>query len=242
MVATMAGKAGTYGLPSDAKKLFDTYKVFYDLTDGAMTPLAGQLLADAGYDSNYSFKPGALRSLPSWDEVLDYDFPVLKLAQPVKLDFGAAGKGYLVDIICELIKKSGVNAYCVDAGGDISYHNPSGQPMNIGLEHPEQPGQVIGVASIINQSICGSAGNRRAWEGFNHIIDPRNLKSPKHIKALWVSCKSTLLADALTTALYFVPAERLLKRYNFEYAILFEDFSLRHTPGFPATIFSQPEA
>lgn len=238
MVATMSKRPGIYSLPTDAKKLLDTYKTFYELTGGAMTPLAGQLLADAGYDSEYSFKSKPLSPPPAWNDVLDYDFPLLTLAQPVLLDFGAAGKGYLVDIICGLIKRAGISAYCVDGGGDISYRNPTGQVIDVGLEHPDQPDQVIGVAALLDQSICGSSGNRRAWGGFNHIIDPRSLESPRNIKALWVTAKTTLLADALSTALYFVPPASLLKRYNFEYALLFEDYSLEHSPGFKATIFS----
>lgn len=238
LVTAMATQAGTYRLPDDARALFAIYRTLYEQTDGAMTPLIGQVLADAGYDASYSFHSKTLQTPPAWDAVMTYTHPQLQLKQPVLLDFGAAGKGHLIDIIGELIAQHAVHDYCIDAGGDILYHRTTPQPMRIGLEHPRTPGQVIGVATIHNQSICGSAGNRRAWGAYHHIIDPRSLASPRHIQALWVVAPSALVADALATALFFVPAQTLATQYTFTYGIVYDDDSLERSAGFPATFFT----
>ncbi|HLZ14985.1 MAG TPA: FAD:protein FMN transferase [Candidatus Saccharimonadales bacterium] len=238
LVSEMARHPGTYRLLPDARPMLDLYADLYQLTAGAVTPLVGQLLADAGYDASYSFTPGNVRRPPEWGEALLYQFPTLTVRQPVLLDFGAAGKGYLVDIIGDLLAQHGVSAYSIDAGGDIVHHGPANEPIRVGLEHPANPQQVIGVATIANQSICGSAPNRRAWGAYHHIMDPHSLSSPQHIRAVWVVADTGLLADALATCLFFVPPERLLSRYTFEYAIVAADFSLAHSAQFPATFFT----
>jgi thiamine biosynthesis lipoprotein len=229
---------GRYIFPDDAKKLFSEYRKMYDITLGLFTPLIGGVLTDAGYDKNYSLKQKQpLSKPPAWDSVMKFDFPKLTTNQPVQLDFGAAGKGYLIDLIGEILEENGVHSYCVDAGGDILHCDKNNQPLQVGLEHPDDPKKVIGVISVLNQSLCGSSGNRRAWAGFHHIINPENLSSPRHISAVWVLAKNTIIADILTSGLFFVSPELLKKHYDFEYLILDADYSFHKSAGFGAEMF-----
>ena len=238
LITAMANAAGVYKLPSDADILLGWYRQLYDATNGAVTPLAGQLLVEAGYDAGYSLTPSNLHELPGWDDVLSWEEPILTLSQPAWLDFGAAGKGYLVDIVSEIIEAAGFKAYCVDASGDMRYRSLKDSLLSVGLEHPDDPTQAIGVARLGNQSLCGSAGNRRAWGNFHHIIDPRTLASPKHIKAAWVVAGSTLEADGLTIAIYFTDPERLRRQFEFDYAIITDDNIIHASSGFPAEFFN----
>jgi thiamine biosynthesis lipoprotein len=237
LICQMSQRPGRYELPDDAAPMLALYHELYRLSDGAVTPLVGRLLADAGYDAKYSLQPGELRPVSGWDEVLDWQSPFLTLKQPALLDVGALGKGYLVDLIAAIIERYGIEAYCVDAGGDMFYRRPSGPVAKIGLEHPDDPSQAIGVVELAGGGLCGSAGNRRSWDRFHHIMDPRTQASPRHLKAVWVTADSTMLADGLSTALYFVGAERLAKRYTFEYAMVKADNSLEYSLGFPADFF-----
>jgi thiamine biosynthesis lipoprotein len=238
LVSQMARVTGGYKLPADAQPLLDLYARVYTETNGTVTPLVGQLLSDAGYDADYSLQPKQLQNVPAWQEALDYQFPRLTLKQPVLLDFGAAGKGYLVDIIGELLQTYGVDSFYINAGGDILQHNAAHKTVDIGLENPDNLTQVIGVAKVCDQSLCGSAGNRRAWGDFHHIIDPHKRASPQHIKAVWVAAKTALLADMLTTALFFVPPDVLARSHEFEYAIVYADRSLTYSAHFPAHFFN----
>lgn len=235
IITKMSRKAGTYTLPIDAKPMMDLYWELYKITNGLMTPLIGQVLSDAGYDAQYSLQPRTPVSPPEWEECIGYDFPVLEIKQPVLLDFGAAGKGYLVDIIADLLKTHGCQEFFINAGGDILHQGF--EAVEIALEHPEELDQAVGIAHINNQALCGSAGNRRVWAGYNHIINPATLQSPQHIKAVWVCAGSTMLADALATALYFASPTSLLKRYTFSYGIIGNDLSLISSKNFPATFF-----
>ncbi len=238
LVTAMSRHAGTYRLPEDAEPMFTLYQDLYRRTDGALTPLIGSVMEEAGYDARYSLIPKELHTPPAWDDVLDYHAPELTLKQPALLDVGAAGKGHLIDIIGTEITRFGIGSFCIDAGGDLLHHSAKGDPLRIGLEHPDDPQQVIGVATISNASLCGSAGNRRTWDRFHHIIDPRTLTSPREIVATWTTATDALIADALATSLFFVPAERLTDGYDFEYLVLHKDFSVTHSPAFPAELFT----
>jgi thiamine biosynthesis lipoprotein len=239
LVMSMFKKSGDYKLPEDAKPLFDLYQQLYVISDGIITPLIGQLISEAGYDANYSFKTKDLHSVPTWEDSIEYKYPDLSIKQPVLLDIGAAGKGYLVDIVASIIAEAGVKEFLVNAGGDIIQKTKSNKSASIGLEHPLNFDEVIGVANLKNQSICGSAGNRRSWGDFHHIINPKTKSSPKHILAVWVIADSTLLADGLATTLFFIDADVLHKHYSFEYALINNDLSLEYSNNFPADFFSE---
>ncbi len=237
LVTLMSQKAGMYLMPDDAEEMLGLYEKVFRITEGAVTPLIGQVLVDAGYDAEYSLVPKTLTRPKQWDEVLSYSHPTLTLSEPALLDFGAAGKGYLIDIVGELLESEGIMSYCIDAGGDMRQRSMAGEVLRVGLEHPEHTEQAIGIAYITNRSLCGSAGNRRVWGDFHHIIDPHMLSSPRHILAVWAVADTTLLADMLTTALFFVSPEVLQTEFDFEYVILHADHSVTRSPDFPGEIF-----
>ena len=237
-VTAMSQAAGTFEFPSDASLMFQLYRNIYDISDGQVSPLIGQMMAQAGYDALYSLKPKPLTKLPAWDNAMSVQDNVITSKQPVYLDFGAAGKGRLVDLVSDLITDSGIRRFIVDAGGDMYRSTADGTSLaDVGLEHPDQPGHVIGVVRLGRGALCGSAGNRRAWAGYNHILDPAKRASPMHIKAVWVTAQTTMLADMLTTALYFCQPDELKPYYRFEYAMVLSDNSLSYSSSFPATFF-----
>ena len=240
LVTQMSRTVGTYVLPEDAKPMLSLYQDLYMRTGGLVTPLIGNLISDAGYDAKYSLKQkGDLKPSPKWEDVLDCqqsgDETRLIIKKPVLLDFGAAGKGYLIDIVANLLEQNGVAEYCIDAGGDILHKGSI--PTRVGLENPQNFKEVIGIYPLQNKSICGSAGNRRAWGNFTHIINPKTLTSPRDILAVWVVADSAMIADGLTTCLFFVDPATLTDGYKFEYLIVRSDHSIEKPNGFEGEMF-----
>lgn len=237
LVARIARSAGTYELPADSMPLFALYRTLYECTDGLVTPLIGQLLSDAGYDAKYSLKPQALTRPPAWDDVLSLEGRTLTTKQPGLLDVGAVGKGYLVDLISELLIEEGIQRFCIDASGDMRCHGLT-EPLSIGLEHPQHPEQVVGVANLQQGALCGSAGNRRTWGKFHHIMNPMTLEPVNAIQAVWVYADTAMVADGLATALFFVPPERLSSYFTFAYVVMHEDSSVQYSGSAPFTLFA----
>jgi thiamine biosynthesis lipoprotein len=232
---TQLKNTGEVVFPHNFIPLIAMYRKFYDLSKGLITPLIGNLLESAGYDKSYSLIPKDLKKTPEWDKALTIDKTHVKTTQSVILDFGAMGKGYLVDIIARHLEEMGIAKYCVDAGGDI-YVN-SKNPIIIGLENPLNFTEAVGEIEINNECICGSSGNRRKWGNYNHIINPKTFKSVDDILAVWSIAKSGILADALSTALFFIPAEKLESAFDFQYLILYPDFSIKKSKNFRGTMY-----
>lgn len=226
---------GLVKLPEDSEKLFSLYQRLYGITGGLFTPLIGQVLVDAGYDSTYSLKPKKLHSPPRWEQAAEYEYPHINIKQSAAYDFGAAGKGHLIDIVSQLIMEQGFPEFCVDAGHDI--HLFSETPVRIGLENPSNNEEAIGVITLSHGSICASSGSRRTWDIYHHIINPKTLKSPNKITATWVVAQEALLADALSTCLFLVPAKKLTPHFAFEYLTLFADGTFEKSSAFSAELF-----
>ncbi len=117
LVTRMSQAAGTYDVPADAYALLQFYERLYHATHGAVTPLIGQTVSDAGYDAQYSLRPKKLQTPPRWEDAVTYDKRSITLAHPALLDFGAAGKGYLVDIVGDLLAGASVQDFWINAGG-----------------------------------------------------------------------------------------------------------------------------
>jgi thiamine biosynthesis lipoprotein len=236
LVTKMSKETGTFELPPDAEPMFSLYHDLYILTKGLFTPLVGNILSDAGYDAEYSLRQKKeLKAAPSWEEVIEYEHPNIDIKKPAMLDFGAGGKGYLVDLVAKVLEANNVFEYCINAGGDILHKNKT--PIRVGLENPENTNEVVGVYTLGNGSIAGSAHNRRAWGKFTHIINPKTLDSPTDIIALWVAAETAFLADALATCLFFVPASALTNAYKFEYVLMRSDHSIEKSPNFSGEMF-----
>lgn len=235
-VHAISHKSGKYTFGSDFAPIMSFYRDLYDLTDGQVTPLVGNLLADAGYDDRYSFQAKELSSPLSWQDTISYQNDAkLEVKKPVLLDFGAAGKGYLVDLVGKLLEEQNIQSYCIDAGGDILVRN---KQIAVGLEHPNNPKQVIGVATVTDQSICGSAVNRRAWGEFHHIFNPKTRKPIDHIQAVWTIADTAILADGLATALFFVEPKILIKKYSYEYVIVYTNYSFVKSENCPVQMYA----
>ncbi len=222
VVADMARRAGTHILTRDDKVLLDWYRFLYDKSDGQVTPLIGQTLVDAGYDAQYSLQPHAIIRTPQqWDDVLVLKDNNLTIKKPALLDVGAAGKGHAIDLVAKQLS----GPCCIDASGDILVR---GDPMRIGLQDPRDDTRLVGVATVTNASLCGSAINQRSWGDWHHIINPKTMQPVRDIIATWVIADTAMYADGLATALFFVKPDVLLSAINFQYCVLYQDGTVRY--------------
>lgn len=237
LVTQISEKAGEYKFPNDARAIISFYDQLYRLTDGRVSPLIGQALERAGYDANYSFQIRPQLPVPDWDIAAKWNDTTLRTTTPVTIDIGAAGKGYLIDSITDILRDAGVNEVMIDASGDIRHVGTSSR--RIGLEHPVHDTKIIGVVEIQNESLCASASNRRTWgEGMHHIIDPSSLSPVRDIIATWVIASSAMTADGIATALFFTDAEELAKELEFSYVRMHSDGSVDYSHNFTGELFS----
>ncbi len=233
LVTQVSKQSGVFNMPADFEKMINFYKRLYDLTNGMVSPFVGNLLDQMGYDANYSFEKKELESVLSWDQYVSYQQGKLNVKIPAIMDFGAAGKGYIIDIIGDLIKSNGIGKFCIDAGGDILN---CGIKNKIGLENPNDVTEVIGEIEVLSKSICASSGNRRKWREYHHIINPKTKNSQNGIMGVWVVSDDAMIADGIATCLFFIEPQKL-SEFNFDYLILYPDFSIKKSNGFLANLY-----
>jgi len=236
LVSMISRTPGTYTFPADAPPLFELYRRLYDTTDGAMSPLIGRALEELGYDRNYSLTPSGTRTrVPEWHEAISWNGTELTTFAPAMLDVGAAGKGYLVDLVAEVLGEYGVDAATVDASGDI-LHRGSNE-LRVALEHPLDSSKAIGVVSVRDQAICASAPNRREWAGLHHILDARTGLPTDRIIATWAIASTALEADGLATVLFFAEPEALTADFDFQWVRMFSTGRVEYSPDINGELF-----
>lgn len=237
LVHKMSQRTGEYDLPENARAIFDLYDELYALTDGRVTPLVGDTLASAGYDSDYSLKPvKAIRPVASYADIVRRKGSHIQLKEPVTIDIGAAGKGYLVDSIVDIMKNNGHTQFVVDGSGDM--RSVGDRIETIGLENPLDIEEVVGAVELTNKALCASATNRRAWGDWHHIIDPATARPTEEIIATWVVADTALVADGLATALFFTSPQVLSTKYTYEYARMYADGGIEYSDYFAGRVFS----
>ena len=115
----------------------------------------------------------------------------------------------------------------MNGSGDIYYAGT--EPIKVGLEDPDDKTKVIATIEMKEGAMCASGTNRRAWDKYHHVIDPHSKTSTEKIVATWVIAKSTGLADALASCLFFVAPEDLSFQ-NFEYCIMNKERRIKKSP------------
>ena len=236
-VTHFAAAGGTQVFPSDAVPMFELYDALYERSDGAVTPLVGRSLEALGYDARYSLqRQGASVAAPDWSAI-ERAGSILVAPEPTLVDVGAAGKGYLVDLVGEVLEENAVTEFVIDASGDILSRGPA--VLRVGLEHPFDPSLAFGIVDVSDASICASGSNRRVWgEGLHHILDGRTGEPTRDVVATWAIADSGLLADGLATALFFTEPDRLAELFDFQFVRLFASGRADHSTNLPGELFS----
>lgn len=239
LVSSLATHTGTVAVPADFVAMLRLYETLYACSGGTCTPLIGFTISDLGYDAAYSLRrKNIIRPVPPLQETVRIvDDEHIDLNEPVLFDLGAVGKGYCVDKIAALLEERGIRRFLVDGSGDCFYRG-NGEPIRVGLEHPDDATKAIGVVNLSQGALSGSGGNRRVWEKRHHIIDPVSHASPTHLLATWALAENAAVADGVATALFLSPPEPLRSGLSFEYLLLNDDYNAQRSTGFPAELFA----
>jgi len=155
----------------------------------------------------------------------------------VSFDLGAIAKGDIIDQAIATLKRQGITAALVDAGGDIRvYGIPPGRDANNNNANDNDAtgnnamGWVVGVSAhgkevgrVVSEDIAmASSGDLSRYvilDGvrYSHIVDPKTGVGLTNQTAVTVFAPDAITADALATALSILPPEeglKLLEKYE----------------------------
>lgn len=240
LVASLKNKTGVYDVDEDFMKMLSQYVDIYEASHGFITPCIGQALENIGYDATYSMEQKAQTAVPELTKAVRIISPTqIEIVEPVSFDFGAIGKGFLIDKIFDFLKGKGYQRFLVNGSGDIRYYSHDKTPINCGLEHPYDTTKVIGSLSVSAGALCASSTERRRIDDKrHHYIDPHTGESVSDILATWVTADAATDADLIASALFFVdPSELAAAGYVFEYLIVNNEMQIKKSAHFGADLF-----
>lgn len=235
-----AETGGRFEFPARDVAMIELYDRLVAATSGAVDPLVGGDLELLGYDAHYSLVPDEVtiarrRRRESWFDDVSRDATTIITERPVVIDVGAAGKGYLVDLIAGTLLDAGIDEFLVNGSGDLRHCGA--EPVIVGLEHPTASGRVIGTVPLRDAALCASAINRRAWgDGLHHVLDGRTGQPTSEVIATWAIAADAATADGLATAL-FVSEPDSLASFAFRWVRMLADGRVQWSNDFDGEIF-----
>ena len=190
-----------------------------EISQGSFDISVGPLVKLWDFDGGRKIVPdakllGEAASLVNYKNILIDGNNVLLQFPVMALDMGGIAKGYAVDQAVAVLKKNGVSAAIVNAGGDLMAYGTrqSGQPWTIGLQHPRKPEEIS--ASFTAES--SGSGTAAATSGdyqkffilgdvrYHHILDPESGMPQRGVASATVTAPTVMQADALATAVFIM--------------------------------------
>lgn len=181
------------------------------MTGGAYDPTAGGLVSLWGFPHDPAVPDGdaldSVLTLTGWLERVHLTDDSVFLVEGVRLDFGAAAKGYGADCGYAAAMEAGASAALLEVGGEVRCGSSPGlaREWTVGIRHPRGDG-LIETVRLRNGAVATSgdyecffisASGRRLC----HIIDPTTGWPAGGAASATVLADRCVVADALATAL-----------------------------------------
>lgn len=196
----------------DLKTVVERSKHFYELSKGKYDPTIASVEWLWNFESEV---------VPSETDIkkalLTVGFNKLKVSGDslclgfpgTKLDFGASIPGFVADRMTGFLKKAGVKAGLVNAGGEIYTFGkkPDGKDWIIGFRHPREEKTLI-LKKVYLPAVSTSGDYEKFFikDGvrYHHILDPSNGYPSPNCASVTVWADNTLDADILSTTLFIM--------------------------------------
>ena len=208
------------------KKVFFRSYDIWKLSKGYFDPTVGSMVNAYGFGPGNKIKNISKKQLDSLIELTGFSKVSLTSKGTIKkklsniyLDFNAIGKGYIVDVISELLISYDIKNFLIEIGGEIiaKGKNPNtGNFWKVAIDNPNQKKnrQFIKTVLLKNKALATS-GNYRKYRfdsltgnKYVHTINPKNGKSfQSKILSVSVIASDCMTADAWATALMIMPIE-----------------------------------
>jgi thiamine biosynthesis lipoprotein len=140
----------------------------------------------------------------SWRDILLDDQCKIRFRRRMIIDLGGIAKGFAVDRAVEALKKNGVAAGIVNAGGDLRIWGSPSQVVH--LRHPAEPTRVAGTVRLRQRALATSGiyFERRTYRGNSvaQILNGRTGQAARELISVSVAAAECMVADALTKIVY----------------------------------------
>lgn len=201
---------------------------FHDLSDGRYDVTVKPLTEAWGFvrkQPDRSVEPDldSLLQFVGMDKIAVEGERLVKSDARVQLDFNSIAKGYVVDMVGEMLESHGCSDYIVDIGGEVRCKgaNRQGRPWRIGVETPFDgnmtDGEYVQKRVRMTDGGLATSGNYRRFyidgqgRKVAHTIDPQTGRSAvSRLLSVTAAAPTCAEADALGTMFLAMGADDAL--------------------------------
>ena len=167
----------------------------------------------------------------------------VRLGAGQSIDLGGIAKGYVADALVSFLADRGVTDALINIGGNVKAlgQNENHSSWQIAIQDPGgQYGNAAGIVSLQSgYSLVTSGVYERGFDldgiRYHHILDPHTgYPIQNGVLSVSILAKSSLLADALSTACFALGVEGglpLATSYGAEAYFILEDGNTTYTEG-----------
>jgi thiamine biosynthesis lipoprotein len=191
----------TSALLDYAQTCFDQSEGLFDITSGVLRHLWHDGLVDTPPLSEFR----RWLAIVGWQKVHRTATSIALPLEGMEIDFGGVVKEYAADATLELLSQEGVRDCLVNLGGDIAILGriAGGQPWEVGITHPEVPGQAIACIQVGSGAITTSGGYARfisiGDKKFSHLINPVTGIPADNLQSVTVVAPKAIIAGSICT-------------------------------------------
>lgn len=197
---------------------FEQVWQWHAVTAGAFDPAIGRLLAAWDIHGAGAIPSGHVRRRAARESglsLLAFDASACTVTKrgEVALDVGAWGKGAALDRVAAAL---GGGPWLVDLGGQVSVGGPPpDEGWTVAIAHPQHRDRPYRQVRLVEGSLSTSGGSERdvTVDGgrVSHIFDPRTGRPAAFDGSVTVWHRTSLAADALSTALFVMGPDEGLR-------------------------------
>ena len=151
----------------------------------------------------------AVRKIVGVEKLIINGNELSKTHPSITVDLNTIGKGYVVDLVAELLESLAINNYIVEIGGEmrVKGRNSKGALWRIGVLKPVSNEHKATLEVYPGNNGMATAGDYYQYfeqngKRFSHIIDPTTGKPVDHnLASVTVIHPSSMTADGLSTGL-----------------------------------------
>ncbi|MDP3314252.1 FAD:protein FMN transferase [Lutibacter sp.] len=153
--------------------VFNKSKKIFDETSGEFDPTVGILVNAWGFGPENEIpnledtKVKELMQFVGYNKVQLINGKIYKESPQIYFDFNAIAKGYLVDLVGELLEKHTISNYLVEIGGEIRARgtNQNGEAWRIAIEDPNTDGSRSFATTLqLKNEAMATSGNYRKFK------------------------------------------------------------------------------
>ena len=209
-------KGEKLNIDEDLYELLKTGNYFYENTEGRYDLSIG-LLSDL-WDIYQGLVPSEEKIQSALNFTgfnrIEFNQNQIILPEGMKINLGSIAKGYVVDKLAEYFTNQEITSYLINAGGDLRIKG-LGKTL-IGIQHPRKDhGEIIDKIFIDDKAVVTSGDYERYFEKdgnrYHHLLDARTGYPAKECISVTAIADNTMLADALSTAVFLMPVEKGLR-------------------------------